>query len=293
MRQLARVVAIVGAAVSSRAHAAQTVVLAGSDDGCPSRAAVASALVAIVPSVRIESGEPADGPRVELWDEGAQFRVSTGTDAREFTDWAHRCDERARKAAVFIALVLEPPTVRPPPPPPPPWPKNAVLAVELEAAALLDAAPQMELYSGGAAAALFVGARYVGGVLGVGALSPTTLELKGARARLWRIPVELGLRGRLRRGRVGLAIDAVAFVGAQVTEGLDVVNARTDTRAELGVGVAARIEWVATRRWVPFLAFRAEVVPEPYNLTLPSVGVVGTTPQYWVGGALGIALAIR
>jgi hypothetical protein len=165
----------------------------------------------------------------------------------------------------------------------------------VEAGARFDAAPpgSTALYSGGAEMRLYVGSAHVGGVIGVAGLSPTTLDVPPARARLTRIPFDVGARGRLRRGRVGLALELGLVLAAQITEGVDVTPSVRATRLEVGLRASARVELWAWRRLAPFFALVGEYVPVPYELVLPSAGIVGTTPLGWVGGVAGLALAVR
>ena len=50
-------------------------------------------------------------PIAEVFDSGSSYGVNFGGHTRMFTDEAHRCDERARQLALFIALAL--PETRP------------------------------------------------------------------------------------------------------------------------------------------------------------------------------------
>jgi hypothetical protein len=264
--------------------------LSAADDGCPSATAFVAALRAIVPDVELAP----TGLRVELSDDGADYRVVAGALTRDFTDPAVRCDERARKAAVLVALALAPPTVAAPPARAVPAGRRTHIA--LEVGGVFDAAPRPgsnSVYSGGAQVRLYVGAAHFGGVVSVAGLSPTTLDVPPARARLRRVPLALSLRGQLRRGRLGLSLDLGAVVAVQITDGVDVAPSVEQTRLELGIRLEAKLEYWAWRRIAPFLAIQGEYDPVPYNLVLPSAGIVGTTPPGWVGAVAGLAFALR
>jgi len=101
-----------GAAHPASADHTHTIDLVASDGGCPTNQAFADALRSIFPDVAIR-GEHGDDLRVELVGSSDRYRVVAGTTEREFVDPSMRCDERARNAAVFVALVLEPPVVGP------------------------------------------------------------------------------------------------------------------------------------------------------------------------------------
>ncbi len=74
---------------------------------CPSAEAVAVALGSAVGTEMKAIGK--DVPKVT--DLGDRFSVSAFGQAREYADPGRDCDERARAAAVFIALALNPPFV--------------------------------------------------------------------------------------------------------------------------------------------------------------------------------------
>lgn len=80
--------------------------------GCPSPAALASALSAASRRFVIAlDAAPADAAPVAVFDEGPVYRVLAGTVVRAYKDPGRRCDERARTAAVLVALTLDPPPV--------------------------------------------------------------------------------------------------------------------------------------------------------------------------------------
>ena len=76
--------------------------------------------------VTADSG-PAGASDAAVSDEGVHVRVNVAGQERSFDDGGRQCSERARHAAVFIALVVDPPSIaesRPegpeaPPPAPP------------------------------------------------------------------------------------------------------------------------------------------------------------------------------
>jgi hypothetical protein len=262
------------------AEASPTVELAGQSE-CPSPAAVALALHAIFPDLVVGPG----GLRIEVSDGGADFTVVAGASTRQLSDGLRRCDERATKAAVFISLVLEPPHVAVAPP----QPRRSV-RVEVEAGARFNAAPSpavSTVYAGGAELRLFVGMKYFGALVGIAGESPVLLS---PQAQLWRIPVALGFRGRLERGRLVLGLDTQLLLTAQITQSASDAN---EQRLEPAIRLAALVEFLAHPRIAPFFSLHGELVPRPFNLVLPSGEPVGTTPQYWIGFVTGIAFRVH
>src|SRR5207247_2392750 len=81
----------------------------GGSGECPARGAVARALAALLPEMRVTPGEAgAGGLLVTVGDEGERYRIRIGEVERLLTDAARRCDDRAHAAAVVIALLVNP-----------------------------------------------------------------------------------------------------------------------------------------------------------------------------------------
>jgi hypothetical protein len=72
---------------------------------CPGEAAVTAALV---PLLKLDAIRAGDGP-VRVADLGDRFEVTAAGQVGVYTDAGRDCSERARVAAVFIALALNPP----------------------------------------------------------------------------------------------------------------------------------------------------------------------------------------
>ena len=85
--------------------------------GCPTREAVAAALSPALAHIRPNLDPlPSD---FRLADLGDAFEVTVGGQVQRYADAARDCAERARVAAVFVALAMNPPSLEPPRPPPP------------------------------------------------------------------------------------------------------------------------------------------------------------------------------
>jgi hypothetical protein len=107
-RMLGRITACMLVVLCAAAHPASAgndhaIELVESDGRCPTAQELADALRSIFPDVAIR-GDGRGDLRVELVRSGDRYRVVAGTAEREFVDPAMRCDERARNAAVFVAL---------------------------------------------------------------------------------------------------------------------------------------------------------------------------------------------
>src|SRR5689334_15407552 len=98
-------------AVGAQTKAGPRVLLEGDAAGCPSPRALGEALTRLIPSVEVTSASEAGVFRVEITDLGKRYRLRVGGGDRELAEPARRCEERARAAAVLVALVLQPPSL--------------------------------------------------------------------------------------------------------------------------------------------------------------------------------------
>jgi hypothetical protein len=214
-----------------------------------------------------------------------------------FVDVGRDCTERARVAAVFIALALSPPAApeRPAPPPPPAPPSAPRRWFELAAEARLDGA------SVGAPAATTVawGGEVRGavgrGVLGIaataGVLAPTDDAFGSVEVRQQRFPLSLSLtlghelaRGLGIAGDLGLAVVPFTLQG----EGLSTVAPAT--RIDLGarLSVALRLPALAGRL-APVVGLHADLFPRPYRFSVDPLGDIGSSSGFWLGASLGLS----
>jgi hypothetical protein len=282
-------------ASAAAAGGPQKVRIVGGATACPSPAEVSSALAPLLPEART-TDEPGPGVLdVELSDLGAEYRVIIGGAERVFADPSRSCEDRAHAIAVMLVVALEPPTLATRPPRPP-RPTRRLPHVELEVGGILDAAPRTapdnDLVSGGGALRLVLSGAVVGASLGVGGLSPVTLDLGVVRVRLTRVPFDAALRARVRRrafeltGELGLALTALVIEG----EGPGAIR---DSRLDVGLraALAGRV-WIRDRV-APFLGLQLAVFPRPYQLEVEPTGVAGTTPYVWLGGVAGVAVRLH
>src|SRR5438067_1087137 len=109
------------------AQARETVRISGPSE-CPPAADVARELRSILPRMRVVVAP--NGPsEVRISDERSRYRIAVAGSERELVDEGRRCEDRARAAAVVVALALEPPAV----------PRDA-WRVDLDVGGIVDAA---------------------------------------------------------------------------------------------------------------------------------------------------------
>jgi hypothetical protein len=267
------------------------------DGQCPAAGAVAAELKELQPGFASPAGEAEDlNPlEVQIFDLGPRYRVSVAGETRELADGARECLERARAAASFVLLVLEPPAM----------PQKlagsrvhpAAPHVDLELLGAIDGAPRTGadngLITGGGGLRLALAWRYVGASLGAAGLSPDALRFGAVAVRLMRLPLDLSARGALRRRSVegiaelGLALSAVR------AEGLGLAAIQSGWRLEPGVRAA-----LGLRIWpIPRLGITAGFdVVAPFQTTplaVVPVGIIGATPSVWLGARVGLAVRLH
>lgn len=281
-----------------------------SNSSCPSADEVVKELAPLMAHTRVSAGEgaaPPDSASASIDDQGDRVRIRVATEERVFKDAGRSCGERARTAAVFIGLVLDPPIfpeaqprlAPPTPSPTPPGaaappPRATVLTLELgpllEAAPISDAA-QLPL-AGGFGARLAWG-RGLAVAVGAAFLLPTRLALPAADARAVWLPFDVSLRGTHEGGPITLAAELGPELALLFVSGDRVKNPRTSTRVEPGARAALSLTWGMSSQVGAFVTLFGVWRPVPYrfrvNPDLPS----GTTPPLWLGASLGLSFRSR
>jgi hypothetical protein len=128
---LGRVSALIaGLAFAEFAHAAPPPALrvVGEEGACPSPTQVAFVLKRLLRQTRVTSESAAPLPDdAAIVDRGTEFRVTIAGQERSFADPARGCAERAQNAAVFVALMLDPPMIADLTAPDPPRPRSQAI----------------------------------------------------------------------------------------------------------------------------------------------------------------------
>lgn len=275
---------------------------------CPAQDAVAAALA---PVLGREPARPLSAaPRVV--DLGDRFEVTAAGQRGQYDDPARDCRERARIAAVFIALALNPPELQPSPPEPsaptapataevpllradvrggepaaPTW-VAAGAAARLDGAAAGDDPAQTVLVGGGELRGAF-GRRGWGVVATAGVLAPATARFGTIPVRQQRFPFSLGVTaiGAAPWG-FQVAGDAAVVVAPFTVRGEGLQSGAAAWRVDVGARLALALRSPPlAKRSIFFLEVHAEAFPRPYHLDVGPVGTVGTTSKLWLGAAVG------
>jgi hypothetical protein len=262
---------------------------------------VSGLLAPLLPASRIgaSSGPPAPDD-ITISDDGASFRVLAAGQERSFVDPVRECLERARHAAVFVALALDPPTVSTPEPPEPdraePPPEHVAKPaqhVDIALGALFASAPgsspRAEVRAGGAALRVRWG-RELFGSAGVGYF-PGSLHFQTADAKVMWFPIDAAMGLNIRSagyelgGELGPAVTVFGVLGQNL------VGASRQWRADVGARAAVTGRaWIA-ERFGFFLSVQAAAFFRPYKLRVDPAGPesdVGPTPWFWWGTTAGL-----
>ncbi len=284
---------------------------------CPAPQAVSAELATLLPADRPTGTARAAGP-VEIADLGGLFRVIVAGRVREYRDEGRDCAHRARAAAVFVALTLNPASLAEPPAPAPmptptptpvpplpatPPPPDAPLPVDLDLAVVrleLGAAIDVGLGADAPIAHPGVALRIAAGrgrlalTAGTAALLPVDAAVGGVDLRQWRLPVDAGVRVRFDAGK--LAPYAELGLGATLVSERAVDLATTSGRqygTELGIRAAIGARLVTRARLAAFAALQAELVPSPVTIFALPRGEAGSTPAVWLGATVGGSVGLR
>jgi hypothetical protein len=273
---------------------------------CPGREAVAAALAPVLPRGPLRPTLVA--PRVV--DLGDRFEVTAAGQRAEYLDPTRDCRERARVAAVFIALALDPPQLQSPPPavqqppakvevpsPPVTAPVEEPLApawVAAAAAARIDGAsagagPAQTSLVAGAELRGAVGRGRWGVVAAAGAMAPVTARFGMVSVRQQRFPLRLGVTATTGGpGSFQLGGEVAVVVAPFTVRGEGLQGGTAALRLDIGARLAIALRSPAVaKRGIFFVEVHAEVFPRPYHLDVGPLGTVGTTSKLWVGAAIG------
>lgn len=286
--------------------------VAGEDAACPTAKQVATVLERMLPRTKI-TAEPGKvgASDVTVSDQGAHFRVTVAGQERSFDDGAHQCAERARHAAVFVALIVDPPAIAegsaeqptaptPAVPPvdaprPPAERRAAGWQWDLGLGGVVLVAPQGDRRQTAVAQGVAAFARGKRGFhLGFGAgILHGTLRFDIAQADAWWIPLDVaaGFTARSTAWEIGAEIGPNASILS--IGGENVPQAQRQVRVEVGGRAAAWSRFWFTQRVAAFLSAEAVVRPFPYVLDIDPRGDIGKMPAVWLGASAGLAFMLE
>ncbi len=307
--------------VSAQAHAqgsaSEAITFTFGNSECPEPSAVEREVRRLIPQDRQSVLDA--GVRIELQDLGESYRVTVSKDGstlkKSYADAARDCDGRARFAAVFAVLTIMPPELEAsepkpepaPPPPPAPLPTPSVVRPIVEAPALpplahvelsglfvgalaLEQAPKIGAWGGQLGVAFGRGA--ISGTLSFGYVARARFELSGVEGDIVTLPASVGVRASSELGPVTIAGDLGLLALIEQVRATNLARTSSDHALDLGVRAAVSLAWPVGRRFAPFIGAFSWIVPAPRELYALPQGVIGSLPDWWIGGAAGVALGL-
>jgi hypothetical protein len=271
--------------------------LADSAGSCPASAEVDAALAQLL-SAR---SDRASSAAVTVQDLGTSWSVQVAGRSATYSDPDRNCLERTRIAAVFAALVLEPPDVGEPSPAPPMVRSTFSTPPRQPGAHRLDIAPEFlfapgagerssAMTWGGSVRWLASGERF-GLTAGLEASYPAVIKVPGYELSLARVSLDISATVSWRLGAAELGIELGPYVAVLLARGRGLSPNGSSTHIDAGgrLGLRAR----TTGRWLsPFLALQAEVSARHFSLMVDPIGDVGTAPRIWLGLVAGASISL-
>jgi len=235
------------------------------------------------------------GAGIELRDHGTTWDIEVRGRAATYSDPARDCQERARVAIVFAALVLEPldadrvginaqPTARQTASP------HGARCFSLEIAPLFALATgttsgNTPLGLGGQARASLSGER-LGLALGAETVSFFRLDVGKYGASIVRAAFDVSARMGWQLERLALAAEIGPYLALLRVRGTGLYENSTSTHVDAGAR-AALLARLRGPRVAPYFGLQAELGARRIDLTVDPSGSIGQMPRLWLGLVLG------
>lgn len=289
---------------SAGALRAEELHVAVADDACPNDGQLEQALAPLLEEdvVLVFEATPSTTRRASVSDDGEQYAIEIDGERRELSDLRRDCVERARVAAVFIALNMRAPAPEPKPEPEPepepeepeqPEPPPLPPGFGALAFGLAEHSTDADRTAFGGGAGVFYVVAPFRFELSAAITAPLELELTPSadvrgRVELMRVPLALTASYLLRLGAVelgpavGLALDVLHI------EGQGVERPQTELRLGAGILLAAEAHLWLTPRIGLLTRAQMRAFPKAYRLAVDPEGTLGETPRVWLSGLLGV-----
>ena len=302
---MSRLVVLVGLSLglfSARTASADdaALTLSAASDGCPNAELVRQQLVPLIDARPIEvvEGDPA---LAVVRDDGDRYSIVVGKAQRDVVDASRNCLERARVAAVFIAMNLPPVERAPAVEEPEKQRAVAPAPLEPESSARFgiqgrfeaSLTPEYGALSLGVSAgpSLALGPWELALLLGFS--GPTTLSELGSNdaesVELLRIPARLMLAYLWTAGALELGPELGALAGVVRIRGDQVPQPETSVRFEGGAAAGAVLRWRPREHFAVGAQVNFLFSPYRYDLLVGPTRKLGQTPATWLNAGISLA----
>jgi hypothetical protein len=264
---------------------------------CPRGAEVDAALAQLL-SARSDRTSSA---AVTVRDLGTSWSVQVAGRSATYADPDRNCPERTRIAAVFAALVLEPPDLGEPSPALPIRESTSSTQSRLPRTYRLDLAPELLVAPGagerssaltwGGSLRWLASGDHFGLTAGLEATYPAVAKVQQYELSLVRISLDTSASLSWRWGAAELGIEIGPYGALLLAQGRGLYPNASSTHIDAGGRLAFRAQTVG-RRVSPFLAFQAELSARHFSLMVDSFGDVGTAPRIWLGVLAGASISL-
>jgi hypothetical protein len=264
---------------------------------CPAGADIDAALAQLLSTKAGRTSSAA----VTVRDLGTTWSVHVAGRSASYSDPDRNCPERTKIAAVFAALVLEPPDIGDSSPTPALRESASSAQPRVPRAHRLDLAPEFlvapgagrrssAMTWGGSLRWLASGERF-GLTAGLEASYPTVAKVQPYELSLARISIDTSAGFSWRWSAAELGIELGPYGALLLAHGRGLYSSASSTHMDAGGRLGFRAQTIG--RWVsPFLAFQAELSARRFSLMVDPIGNVGTAPRVWLGVLAGASISL-
>jgi len=256
---------------------------------CPRLSEVVAALGQVVTADVAQAA----ASEIAIRDLGSSWQIEVRGRASSYAEPARNCAERAKVAAVFAALVIDPPdrddgpgldasatqaTAR-----------RRWFAVQLAPLLAVAAGANVPLGGGGQLRFALSG-EHLGLALGAEAAAFSKLDASKYGASITRMVFDLSARALWSSGPVGFAAELGPYLALLRVRGTDLYESSSSDHVDAGprAAITARLR----SRLAPFLSVEATFSARQLDLRTEPSGTLSSVPRLWFGLSAGAALDI-
>ena len=263
---------------------------------CPAGADVDAALAQLLSAKSDRSSSAA----VTVRDLGTTWSVRVAGRSATYSDPVRNCPERTKIAAVFAALVLEPPDMGDPAPSI--RESTGSTRPRLSGGHRLDLAPEFLVApgAGGRSSAMawggslrwLVSGERFGLTTGLEAIYPTVAKAPPYELSLGRVSLDVSASLSWRWGAAELGIEIGPYGALLLAQGRGLYPSASSTHMDAGGRLGFRVQTIG-HRVSPFLALQTAISARRFDLVVDPIGTVGTAPRIWLGALAGASIRLN